>query len=88
MHSFQVRDRVWHPVHRRKMQVVKFTSTGEPVCEYKDDNGVIHRLDFSADDLQSWEAHEAERRARHERHGRQQTDAVTTRGRRILSRGS
>ena len=81
MHSFNVGDWVWHPVHRVKMQVVKVTPLGDLLCEYKDNNGEIKRLDFPSDVLQSWERHEAERRERSERFARNPPKVITSRTR-------
>jgi len=78
MHSFNVGDWVWHPVHKVKMQVVKVTPSDDLLCEYKDNNGEIKRLDFPPAALQSWEDHETERRERSERNARSRPTQANT----------
>jgi hypothetical protein len=63
------------------MQVVKVLPPGELLCEYKDNNGEIKRLDFPPSALQSWEDREAERRERNERAARSRPEVITGRNR-------
>lgn len=81
MHSFNIGDWVWHPVHKVKMQVVKVTPPDGLLCEYKDNNGEIKRLDFPSSALQSLEDHEAEKRERNERAARNRPEVITGRSR-------
>lgn len=81
MHSFNIGDWVWHPIHKVKMQVIKLLQPGDLLCEYKDNNGEIKRLDFPPSALQSLQDHEAERRERSERAARNRPEVITSRSR-------
>jgi len=81
MHIFDIGDWVWHPVHKIKMQVVKVLPSHDLLCEYKDNNGEIKRLDFPSSALQSLEDHEVERRERNERAARHRPEVITSRSR-------